>query len=73
MPQSNHGIDFVPADTRSYSEHLCSAHDGREIDLSGLKEQNGRLQRLVGELLQKNQELRQEVAHLHREQQFARA
>jgi hypothetical protein len=65
MLHNNRTTYFVPAETRSYSEHLYRAHDGRETDLSGLEEQNGRLQRLVGELLRKNQELRQEVIHLH--------
>jgi hypothetical protein len=57
----------IPAETRSYSEYLYRALDGRETDLPGLEEQNGRLQKLVGELLRKNQELHQEVAHLHSE------
>jgi hypothetical protein len=37
----------------------------RVTQISGVEEKNRRLKILVRELLQKNQELRLEVAHLH--------
>jgi hypothetical protein len=44
-----------------------SEDEFRVAHISRVEEKNRRLQTLLGELLQKNHELRLEVAHLHRE------
>ncbi len=50
---------------------MHSLKELHKFELSGLEEQNGRLQALVGELLRKNQELRFAVTHTLREHQDA--
>jgi hypothetical protein len=44
-----------------------SEDEYRGVQISGVEEENKRLQILLSELLQKNHELRLKVAHLHGE------
>jgi hypothetical protein len=56
---------FLQAQPEVDSESANPLQQFRNDDLSELEEQNRRLQRLICELLLKNQELRLEVRRLH--------